>query len=98
MDQPLVRITTLGGPPLELAGRLADRSGQHVGVVTVQPLALGLSVQVESDSFLLLGEVWRSKPQGTEFYTAIRIEHVMAEAQSARMLAMVRRAAATGQA
>ena len=94
MDQPLVKITTLGGPGMELAGRLADRAGHRIGVLTAQPLPPGASVQVEGESFLLLGDVWHSEPRGAEFYAAIQVEHIMADARRASMVAMVRGAAA----
>ena len=95
MHQPPVKITTVAGPThLEIMGRLAERSGHRIAVITAQPLPPGASVQVECESLLLLGEVWHSEPQGTEFHADIQIEHLMADAQRASMLAMVCRGAA----
>jgi hypothetical protein len=94
MEPPVVRITTLGGPHLDLPGRLVDEAGRRAGVITAQPLPPGVSVKVEGESILLLGDVWHSEPRGAEFYSTIHIEHLIADSRIARMVTMVRGAAA----
>jgi hypothetical protein len=73
-----VGVSTLTPTHLSLEGVIANMSGRGLQLWTNVPLATGRLVRLETNQFLLLGEVCYCEKQGERWRIGIQLEHALA--------------------
>jgi hypothetical protein len=81
-----VRITILGEPEVQLAGRIKNVSVRGVGLELQCRIAAGAAIKIELKDALLLGEVIFCREDADSFFAGVELEHALfglAELQAA---------------
>jgi hypothetical protein len=72
-----VRITILGEPEVQLAGRIKNVSVRGVGLELRRRIAAGAAIKIELKDALLLGEVIFCREDAESYYAGVELEHAL---------------------
>jgi hypothetical protein len=86
IDEP-VHVTVLGESETRFLGRIANYSGNGIGLFAEGPALEGSALKVEWRDTLLLGEVRYCRPEGEGYAIGLDVEHALYHTEELARLA-----------
>ena len=82
-----VRLTTLGEPSEELSAQIANLSGTGMRLLVDRKIPAGVTLRIEWDQILLLGEVCYCQFMNGSYAIGVELEHALLQTRELSRLA-----------